>query len=153
GFDALGQRVILLALHAETQAAVAAPSKLAGVLHGQRSRLGPIPLEEAVGFAPFIVDNKQTVAGRAQPAEPRVRRPGLRLIAVLYQRLAEHARREEVSDPRRNQGADEVALVQAHVVVLDAQGSREGARVPGGKRHAAATAPPVVDPAYVGAQV
>src|SRR5881398_3134507 len=135
------------------QAALAAPSKLAGVLHDQRSRLGPIPLEEAFGLATLVEDDKQSVAGGTEPPEPRVRRPGLRLIAVLYQGLEQDARRKEVRDARRNQRPDEVPLVQAHVVVLDAQGCREGARVPGGKRHAAATAPPVVEPAYVGAQV
>src|SRR5207247_2469983 len=57
------------------------------------------------------------------------------------------------SDERGNQRADEVPLVQADIGVLDAQGGREGARVPRGKRHAAATAPPVVEPAHVGAQV
>src|SRR5207247_10856612 len=98
------------------QAALAAPSKLAGVLHDQRSRLGPIPLEEAFGLATLVADDKQSVAGGTEPPEPRVRPPGLRLIAVLHQRLEKNAGREEVRDTRRNQGADKVALVQAHTV-------------------------------------
>src|SRR6266545_765125 len=99
----------------------ATPPKLPGVLHDQRARLGPIPPEEAIRLLAFVEHDEQTGAGRTEPGEPRIRRPRARLIAVLHERLRHDAGREEVRDPGGNERADEVALVQADVVVLDAQ--------------------------------
>src|SRR5947207_7355248 len=97
----------------------AAPPKLPGVLHDQRSGLGAMPLEEAVGFLAVVEDDEQSGAGGAEPAEPRVRGPHACLIAVLHECLEQHAGREEIGDADRGQRAGEVPLLQAHVVVLD----------------------------------
>src|SRR5687768_12858354 len=86
----------------------AARSKLARVLHDDRTGHGRIPGERPGRLLCIVEDDEQSRARRAQPAEARVRRPCLRLVAVLRQGLHEDSRREEIRDTRTDQLAFKV---------------------------------------------
>ena len=107
------------------------PADLSRELHDQRPRLRPRQSKKPSASSPSLNTTNKPGARRAEPAEPRVRVPRPRLIAVLHQRLHEHARREEIRHPRADQPANERALIELHVVVVEDErrGERRAAAV------------------------
>src|SRR6185503_7283910 len=89
----------------------AAGAELARVLHDERSALRPVPSEVTVRFLTVVEHDEQACPRGIEPPEARVGVPHPRLIAVLHERLHEHARCEEVSDARADDTPREVAGV------------------------------------------
>src|SRR5262245_2481413 len=91
-------------------------AKLAAVFHDHRPRLRFVPLEEALSRTALVVDDKESISRCTQPAEPCVRGPHLRLIAVLHERLKHDAWSNEVGEPRNHEGSNEMPFRVAHLV-------------------------------------
>src|SRR5688572_33308884 len=120
-------------------------AELPSVFDDEGPGLRPHPVEESLGDLPLVVHHEQPGARRVQPAEARVRGPGLRLIVVLHQRLDEDTRREEVTEAGADQRADEIALIEVYVVVVQEQRRRERRAVPIDQRGAPTVARAVVE--------
>src|SRR3990172_6490904 len=127
--------------------------KLSGELDDQRPSDGRERPGARRCLPYVVVDHDHPGARRAEPAKPHVPRPGLRLLAVLNQRLQVDPRRERVGRTQREQHDLEVTLAQ-----LDSAGGgaqRRGQAGAGPVREGAeATTPPTgKEPAPVDASV